>query len=206
MSPAAQLDSEMLESLQGVLDPEVGISIVDLGLVYTAVQHPEAIEVAVTLTTRACPLGPAIIDTIHDALAKRFPRARLDIRLVWTPVWNSDRITPRGRALLARRLEAAPHVPLYGRGHDRRPLRRAANAQCPDPGQCDAAQSGRGASVCRRSRSEAGAVPAQERLPQFLPVEIPGERPRCLADLHQPHSRLNPRSAAVVCCGAGCSR
>lgn len=112
MSPAAQLDSEILESLQDVLDPEVGISIVDLGLVYTAVQHPEAIEVAVTLTTRACPLGPAIVDTIRDALAKRFPKARLDIRLVWTPVWNSDRITPRGRALLNRRFEEAPHVPL----------------------------------------------------------------------------------------------
>lgn len=112
MKPASNLDSDILACLQEVIDPEVGISIVDLGLVYAVTQQPEAIEVAVTLTTRACPLGAVMIDDIRDVLARHFPKARLDVRLVWTPVWNPDRITRRGRALLSRQPEDADHVPV----------------------------------------------------------------------------------------------
>ena len=54
----SDLDAEILHCLQDVIDPEIGLSIVDLGLVYRARRTAEAIEVAVTLTSRACPLAP----------------------------------------------------------------------------------------------------------------------------------------------------
>lgn len=100
---STQLDDDILECLQDVIDPEVGVSIADLGLVYSASHAPHAIEVAVTLTTRACPLGSLIVQQVRDALSRRYPGAKLDIRLVWTPPWNPDRITDRGRFLLDRR-------------------------------------------------------------------------------------------------------
>lgn len=106
MEPA-RLDGELLECLQDVIDLEVGVSIVDLGLVYAATRTPHAIDVAFMLTNRACPLGSMIVQNIRDVLARRYPRAQLDVRLVWVPPWKPDRITSRGRFLLGRRSHGA---------------------------------------------------------------------------------------------------
>ena len=55
-----QLDPGLSECLRNVLDPEIGLNIVDLGLVFAANRSPEAIEVRLTLTSRACPLGDGV--------------------------------------------------------------------------------------------------------------------------------------------------
>ncbi|QFU14821.1 metal-sulfur cluster assembly factor [Microvirga thermotolerans] len=97
------LDPAVLDALANVMDPEIGLSLVDLGLVYRAVVGGDAVEVALTLTTRACPLGEMILDEARDSLAQRFPgHSRIDVRLVWEPLWTPDFITPRGRDLLGR--------------------------------------------------------------------------------------------------------
>ena len=104
-SPGRQpsLDPDVLDCLTEVLDPEIGLSVVDLGLVYQARRTPEAVEVALTLTTRACPLGEMILEEARERLAHRFQAAsRIDIRLVWDPVWKPDFITARGQELLGR--------------------------------------------------------------------------------------------------------
>lgn len=102
MDLVPELDSEILECLRGVIDPELGIDVVDLGLVYEARRQPDAIRVDITLTTRACPLGPMMLDNVRTALGAHYPGAEFDIRLVWTPAWNPDRITERGRVMLGR--------------------------------------------------------------------------------------------------------
>lgn len=100
-SPAASLDPDVLEALRTVIDPEVGLSIVDLGLVYRAARATDAIVVAITLTTRACPLGRMIVGEAELRLRQRFPDAGMvDVKLVWEPPWKPDRITEQGRALL----------------------------------------------------------------------------------------------------------
>lgn len=100
---AHSLDPDILDCLLEVLDPEIGLSIVDLGLVYKALRNDEGIDVAITLTTRACPLGEMIVEDVRERLACRFQdAARISVELVWSPPWNSDRITDRGRALLGR--------------------------------------------------------------------------------------------------------
>ncbi|MFD2181913.1 metal-sulfur cluster assembly factor [Rhodoplanes azumiensis] len=97
------LDPDVLEPLNDVIDPEIGLSVVDLGLVYEARRTAEVVTVALTLTAQACPLGEMILDDTRSALAERFPdAARIDVALVWDPPWDPDRITDRGLALLGR--------------------------------------------------------------------------------------------------------
>lgn len=107
MNPEPLADSDILECLQDVIDPEVGVSIVDLGLVYDARHVSGVIAVSVTLTARACPLGSMIIENVRNSLSRRYQGAKLDVRLVWIPAWNPERITKRGRALLGRQPEGA---------------------------------------------------------------------------------------------------
>lgn len=98
---AQPLDSDILDCLQDVMDPEIGLSVVDLGLVYHADRTDSGIEVALTLTTRACPLGEMIIEDARGRLMAGFPNApSVVVNLVWSPSWSPDRITSRGRALL----------------------------------------------------------------------------------------------------------
>ncbi|WP_201861214.1 metal-sulfur cluster assembly factor [Microvirga soli] len=98
---ARHLDPDILDCLQDVMDPEIGLSVVDLGLVYQAGQDDHGIDVALTLTTRACPLGEMIVEDARARLVRRFPDAPgIAINLVWSPLWTPDRITPRGQELL----------------------------------------------------------------------------------------------------------
>lgn len=93
----SMLDPEVLGCLESVLDPEIGLSVVDLGLVYEASRTPQTISVALTLTTRACPLGEMIIDDAKKQLARQFQDITdIDVRLVWDPPWIPDFITSRG--------------------------------------------------------------------------------------------------------------
>jgi metal-sulfur cluster biosynthetic enzyme len=64
--------------------------------------------VAITLNTRAFPLGEVIVEEARDRLASRFPsEARIEVELVWHPPWNPDLITDRGRELLGRQPKEA---------------------------------------------------------------------------------------------------
>ena len=84
-------EHEILNALKAVYDPELGISIVDLGLVYGVRMDEEAGKVTVdmTLTTPACPLGPMIRTQAHAVLTSNFDAIReVDMNLVWTPRWD----------------------------------------------------------------------------------------------------------------------
>ena len=57
---------KVLAALKGVTDPEIGVNIVDLGLVYRAEHGPEGIEVTLTLSTRSCPLSEMIVEEVRE--------------------------------------------------------------------------------------------------------------------------------------------
>lgn len=100
---AAAVDPDVLDCLLDVLDPELGLNVVDLGLVYQATRTGDAIQVAMTLTARACPLGGLIVEEARENLQRRFRDVpSIDVSLVWDPPWNPDFITDRGRKLLGR--------------------------------------------------------------------------------------------------------
>lgn len=97
------LDFDVLDCIRDVIDPEIGLSVVDLGLVYRAERRDDAIDVALTLTTRACPLGEMIVEDVRERLVRRFQDVpHITVELVWSPLWTPDRISPQGQELLSR--------------------------------------------------------------------------------------------------------
>jgi metal-sulfur cluster biosynthetic enzyme len=79
------------ELLREVIDPEIGINIVDLGLVYDVGLSGDGVaSVRMTLTTPGCPLGGYIDDEIRDILWGAPGVADIDVRIVWDPPWDPD--------------------------------------------------------------------------------------------------------------------
>ena len=98
--PATPADvADVEEALRDVVDPELGINVVDLGLVYgvTVDQNNQAI-IDMTLTSAACPLTDVIEDQAHQALDGLV--AGMRINWVWMPPWGPDKITDDGREQL----------------------------------------------------------------------------------------------------------
>ena len=91
---------EIRSALGEVIDPELGINIVDLGLVYAIAVDGEAIRIAITMTSPSCPLGEYMMESVERALAVGFPHMQIDVELVWDPPWTPELITPEGRRQL----------------------------------------------------------------------------------------------------------
>jgi hypothetical protein len=68
-------DQDVLQVLRGVNDPEIGVNIVDLGLVYRAQRTAEGVDVALTLSTPSCPLSELLLEEAREALRTRFADA-----------------------------------------------------------------------------------------------------------------------------------
>ena len=88
----------VLAALKTVLDPELNVNIVDLGLVYT-VQTKEIgeVDVEMTLTSPACPAGPQILRDAVTAIEKMEGVSKANVRLVMNPPWSQDRMTDAAR-------------------------------------------------------------------------------------------------------------
>ena len=84
--------------LRQVIDPEAGMNIVDLGLVYRVEAGSDRVLVAITMTSPACPLGEMIMDQVRDALAPALPQScAVEIRLVWEPPWEPSMMSAAGK-------------------------------------------------------------------------------------------------------------
>ena len=92
-------EDDVLEALKDVVDPELGINVVDLGLVYgVVIDDASTATVDMTLTSAACPLTDVIEDQMRSALSEIVPDFR--INWVWMPPWGPDKITDDGREML----------------------------------------------------------------------------------------------------------
>ena len=95
-------DAALLECLHEVLDPEIPISLVDLGLVYGAWMDGDVARVRLTFTATACPCMEFIREDVTDRLEQENWVSAVEIEEVWDPPWTTSRITPRGRDILRR--------------------------------------------------------------------------------------------------------
>lgn len=87
--------------LRQVIDPEVGVNIVDLGLVYRVEASAAGIRVEMTMTSPACPLGEMIVDEARAVLAAGIPDSgELQIALVWNPPWEPSMMSDRAKESL----------------------------------------------------------------------------------------------------------
>ena len=93
-----------LASLQHVIDPEIGLNIVDLGLIYQVDfdEENKEIFVAMTLTTQFCPMGDSIKTGAARAMQQAFPQYKIHIELVFDPPWNASKISEEGQEFLNR--------------------------------------------------------------------------------------------------------
>ena len=95
------IDPDLAECLRAVLDPEIGVNVVDLGLVYLARITDGHVEVQMTLTSRACPMGEMVLDDARMRVEACFPNAaQVDVELVWDPPWHQSMISADGRKKL----------------------------------------------------------------------------------------------------------
>ena len=97
-TPPSQTDEvAMLEALKQVVDPELFVNIVDLGLVYSIQQDGDKVQVEMTLTSPACPAGPQLVQQAKMALEKLDGVKEASIKLVLSPPWSPDRMTDEAR-------------------------------------------------------------------------------------------------------------
>lgn len=87
----------LLEALKEVVDPELMINVVDLGLVYSIQQEADTVKVEMTLTSPACPAGPQIVQQSKLALEKVEGVKAAEIKLVLSPPWTPQRMTDEAR-------------------------------------------------------------------------------------------------------------
>ncbi len=93
-----------LEDLYNVYDPEVGLNVVDLGLIYNLDFNEEEkiLEATMTLTTEFCPMGESITSDVTQSLTYSFPEWQIHVNLTFDPPWNYTMISPEGNKFLGR--------------------------------------------------------------------------------------------------------
>lgn len=79
---------QLLEEIQHIIDPEIGMSIVDMGLIYDAVHTDSRVEVEMTLTTPMCPLGPMMANEVVETLKKLDGVDDVSVNFVFDPPWD----------------------------------------------------------------------------------------------------------------------
>jgi metal-sulfur cluster biosynthetic enzyme len=87
----------IIGALKTVMDPELNVNVVDLGLVYTIQSREDEVDVEMTLTTPACPAGPEILKSAVTALELLEGVTKANVKLVMSPPWSPDRMTDAAR-------------------------------------------------------------------------------------------------------------
>ncbi|MCB0206576.1 MAG: metal-sulfur cluster assembly factor [Anaerolineae bacterium] len=85
-------DREVREAIRAsVIDPEIGLNIVDLGLIYGVEVEESSILIDMTLTSPGCPAGPQIIYDVKNTVKRKFPEANeVAVNIVWQPFWSPE--------------------------------------------------------------------------------------------------------------------
>lgn len=89
------------KALRAVKDPELGLNIIDIGLVYDVTVSEEGkAHVTMTLTSPGCPAGAEIMDDVRQTITDLEGVTEVEVELVWEPYWTPERMDPRVRAFL----------------------------------------------------------------------------------------------------------
>lgn len=94
-------ESDVREALRAVIDPEIGVNVVDLGLVYGVAVEGDQVRVTMTMTSPACPLAEYMKADAEAAVRSRVAGVQsVQIALVWNPPWTPDLMSDEARRLL----------------------------------------------------------------------------------------------------------
>ena len=96
-----ELEPAIASALKRVVDPEMALNIVDLGLVYGVGIRDGGAHVRITMTSAACPVTDVIVDDVENALDESMPPdLKIHVEVVWEPPWTPERMSGRARAFM----------------------------------------------------------------------------------------------------------
>ena len=91
----------VIEALKTVLDPEVGINIVDLGLIYGIAVKEGDVRIIMTMTSQACPLNSYLNQSVEEAIRTQVPEVMaLNVEILWQPEWSAAMMSEDARRLM----------------------------------------------------------------------------------------------------------
>lgn len=93
-------DDEIITAMKQVEDPELGVNVVDLGLVYGVEQDDGAVTVIMTLTSMGCPLTEQIMGDAKAVVGPLEGVESVDVNFVWDPPWSPEKMTEEGRFMM----------------------------------------------------------------------------------------------------------
>ena len=86
-------EEEVLEALSNVIDPELGLDFVELGLIYDVEIDGGTVRVTYTLTTPGCPIGPQVTEQIEEFVGEVDGVKSVESEMVFTPPWSPERMS-----------------------------------------------------------------------------------------------------------------
>ena len=89
---------EVMMAIATVIDPEAGMNVVDLGLVYGVVVDADRVVVTMTMTTPSCPVGDYLAGAVRDAILDAHPQCAVTVEVTFDPPWTPDRMSDAARA------------------------------------------------------------------------------------------------------------
>lgn len=91
---------QIMDALKGVYDPEIGIDIVNLGLIYDVDIDEGNVGIKMTLTTPGCPLGSTVQEAVRAVLESIDGVKNVDVQIVWDPPWNPSMMSDEAKQML----------------------------------------------------------------------------------------------------------
>lgn len=91
---------KVLAILRNVVDPEIGINVVDLGLIYEVEINEKSLLVTMTLTTPGCPMHESMLQWVKNILEKNETKLKVEVKLVWEPAWTPSLMSADAKAQL----------------------------------------------------------------------------------------------------------
>ncbi len=95
---------DVLKAIEAVIDPELGINIVDLGLIYDIRIENGGVYVKMTLSAKGCPLHASIISGVENVIKRMDDIKEVDVQVVWDPPWTPDRLSQEAKKKIGYRL------------------------------------------------------------------------------------------------------
>ena len=90
-------EEQVRQALKNVVDPEIGINVEDLGLVYDVEVDGSTVYIDMTLTSPGCPVGPQIIQGVQREVGALEGVEEVDVQLVWSPLWSPDMMSEQAK-------------------------------------------------------------------------------------------------------------
>ncbi len=100
-TPKAKRVEPYWKEINKIIDPEIGIGLVDLGLIYKIdIDEEKKATIHMTLTSPSCPVGPVLLQQVEDRMRLQPDIANVEVRITWDPPWSQNLIDPDIRAMM----------------------------------------------------------------------------------------------------------